>query len=48
MNSVTAAFPDRKLHVILDNLNSQEKRPGDVAALREARLTIGEKVDGSI
>src|SRR5712671_2939286 len=25
MNSVTAAFPDRKLHVILDNLNTHKK-----------------------
>ncbi|MEY9460317.1 hypothetical protein ABH973_000730 [Bradyrhizobium ottawaense] len=29
MNSVTVAFPDRKLHVILDNLNTHKKvRPG--------------------
>jgi transposase len=26
MNSVVAAFPDRKLHVILDNLNTHKKR----------------------
>src|SRR5204862_318271 len=25
MNSVTAAFPDRQLHVILDNLNTHKK-----------------------
>ncbi|MDI2078486.1 hypothetical protein QJT78_52815, partial [Bradyrhizobium sp. Mp27] len=25
MNSVTAAFPNRKLHVILDNLNTHKK-----------------------
>jgi magnesium-transporting ATPase (P-type) len=25
MNSVTAAFPDRQLHVILDNLNTHQK-----------------------
>jgi DDE superfamily endonuclease len=26
MNSVTAAFPDRELHVILDNLNTHKKK----------------------
>ncbi|WP_354131140.1 MULTISPECIES: transposase [unclassified Bradyrhizobium] len=26
MDNVTAAFPDRTLHVILDNLNTQEER----------------------
>jgi hypothetical protein len=25
MNSVVAAFPDRELHVILDNLNTHKK-----------------------
>jgi hypothetical protein len=25
MNSITAAFPNRKLHVILDNLNTHKK-----------------------
>jgi hypothetical protein len=25
MNSVTTAFPNRKLHVILDNLNTHKK-----------------------
>jgi hypothetical protein len=25
MNSVTAAFPNRQLHVILDNLNTHKK-----------------------
>ncbi|MHC2274760.1 transposase [Bradyrhizobium diazoefficiens] len=28
MNSVTAAFPNRKLHVILDNLNTHKKERG--------------------